>query len=130
MIFSSSNLKTKDMSGRRDRSRSPRRGGGNGGQGRDRFKILLKNLPYEVNWQKLKDICKENVGESIMFADIIMNRNGKSAGFGSAEFKTKDEMLAAVKKLDGFEVTGRKIKVNDDVNGEQLVRMCNKQGTR
>ena len=39
------------MSGRRDRSRSPQRGGFNG---RDRYKILLKNLPYEVNWQKLK----------------------------------------------------------------------------
>ena len=39
------------MSGRRDRSRSPQRGGFGG---RDRYKILLKNLPYEVNWQKLK----------------------------------------------------------------------------
>jgi len=24
---------------------------------------LLKNLPYDVNWQKLKDICKEVGGE-------------------------------------------------------------------
>ena len=63
-----------------------------------------------------------------MFADIIMNRNGKSAGFGSAEFKTKDEMENAVKSLDGFDVNGRKIKVNEDINGEQLVRMCAKQG--
>lgn len=64
-----------------------------------------------------------------MFADIIMNRNGKSAGFGSAEYKTKEDMEAAVAKLDGFDVAGRKIKVNADINGEQLVRMCNKQGT-
>ena len=83
-----------------------------------------------------------------MFADIIMNRNGKSAGFGSAEYKTKEDMevntkyklwikafylnylkKAAVAKLDGFDVAGRSIKVNADINGEQLVRMCNKQGT-
>ena len=31
--------------------------------GKDRFKVLLKNLPYDVNWQKLKDICKEVGGE-------------------------------------------------------------------
>ena len=95
---------------RRDRSRSPRRGGGGA---RDRYKILLKNLPYEVNWQKLKDIVKENCGgNQVMFADIIMNRTGKSAGFGSAEFKTKEEMENAVKKLDGFDVNGRNIKGN------------------
>ena len=56
------------MSGRRDRSRSPQRGGFNG---RDRYKILLKNLPYEVNWQKLKVsfylklYCKNNLEKTL-----------------------------------------------------------------
>ena len=35
------------MSGRRDRSRSPNKRNQGGFQGKDRFKILLKNLPYE-----------------------------------------------------------------------------------
>ena len=52
---------------RRDRSRSPNRRGGNQHGGRERFKILLKNLPYEVNWQKLKDICKETRFLRIIF---------------------------------------------------------------
>ena len=67
------------MATNRDRSRSPPRGrnqfaGKEYGYkcskkyvsyfvGKDRFKVLLKNLPYDVNWQKLKDICKEVGGE-------------------------------------------------------------------
>ena len=104
----------------------------------------MKNLPYDVNWQKLKDICKEVGGEGmfktevvlypqkllsgVMFADIIQNQNGKSAGFGSVEFKTKEEMEEIAKKLDGHEVSGRALKCCPDINAEQLVRMCNKQG--
>lgn len=115
------------MSGiKRDRSRSPNRGGGF--RGKERYKILLKNLPYDVNWQKLKDICKEVGGDGVMFADIIQNQNGKSAGFGSVEFKTKEEMEDIAKKLDGHDVSGRALKCCPDINAEQLVRMCNKQG--
>ena len=64
----------------------------------------------------------------VMFADIIQNQNGKSAGFGSVEFKTKEEMEEIAKKLDGHEVSGRALKCCPDINAEQLVRMCNKQG--
>ena len=46
-----------------------------------------------------------------MFADIIQNQNGKSAGFGSVEFKTKEEMEEIAKKLDGHEVSGRALKL-------------------
>jgi len=117
-----------DMSSgvKRDRSRSPNNRGG--GFRKERYKVLLKNLPYDVNWQKLKDICKEVGGEGVMFADIIQNQNGKSAGFGSVEFKTKEEMEEIAKKLDGHEVSGRALKCCPDINAEQLVRMCNKQG--
>ena len=69
-----------------------------------------------------------NLRLGVMFADIIQNQNGKSAGFGSVEFKTKEEMEEIAKKLDGHEVSGRALKCCPDINAEQLVRMCNKQG--
>ena len=120
----------------RDRSRSPPRGGGGGAPGgggakpygKERYKVLLKNLPYDVNWQKLKDICKEVGGDGVLYADIIQNQNGKSAGFGSVEFKTREEMEEIAAKLDGHDVGGRTLKCCPDINAEQLVRMCNKQG--
>ena len=37
---------------------------------------------------KLKDICKEHAGP-VIFADIIKNRDGRSAGFGHVEFKVR-----------------------------------------
>lgn len=70
------------------RERSPIRGTRPGRGGGDKFKILLKNLPYSVNWMKLKDICKEHAGP-VIFADIIKNRDGRSAGFGHVEFKVR-----------------------------------------
>ena len=108
----------------RDRSRSPPRGQSGGKPyGKERYKVLLKNLPYDVNWQKLKDICKEVGGEGVLFADIIQNQNGKSAGFGSVEFKTREEMEEIAKKLDGHDVGGRTLKCCPDINAEQLVRI-------
>lgn len=45
------------MYGRNRRSPSPgdRRGGGRGG---GRYHILIKNIAFEVDWKKLKDIIK------------------------------------------------------------------------
>ena len=37
-------------------------------------------------------------------------------------------MEEIAKKLDGFDVGGRTLKCCPDINAEQLVRMCNKQG--
>ena len=48
------------MYGRNRRSPSPmndRRGGG-GGRGGGRYHILIKNIAFEVDWKKLKDIIK------------------------------------------------------------------------
>ena len=42
--------------------------------------------------------------------------------------KTREEMEEIAKKLDGFDVGGRTLKCCPDINAEQLVRMCNKQG--
>ena len=49
----------KKMYGRNRRSPSPmndRRGGG--GRGGGRYHILIKNIAFEVDWKKLKDIIK------------------------------------------------------------------------
>ena len=49
------------MYGRNRRSPSPIndriRGGGGGGRG-GRYHILIKNISFEVDWKKLKDIIK------------------------------------------------------------------------
>lgn len=105
-----------------DRERSPVRGGGRG----DKFKILLKNLPYHVNWMKLKDLVKEHVGP-VIFADVIKTRDGRSAGFGSAEFGNMEEAREAVEKLNGLMMDGRDIRVDLDIGEHQLLRMCYKQ---
>ena len=54
------------MSERRDRSRSPPgrynlgpRGGG-GGMGRRKYQIIIKNLPFDVDWKRLKNFVKVN----------------------------------------------------------------------
>ena len=57
------------MYGRNRRSPSPgdRRGGGRGG---GRYHILIKNIAFEVDWKKLKDIIKV-----AYYFSIITNKN-------------------------------------------------------
>ncbi|CAG5111630.1 Oidioi.mRNA.OKI2018_I69.chr2.g5915.t2.cds [Oikopleura dioica] len=112
-----------------NRERSPIRGARPGKfSSGDKFKILLKNLPYSVNWMKLKDICKEHCAGTVIFADIIKTRDGRSAGFGHAEFKTLEEAKSAVEKLHGMMLDGRDVRCDLDINDDQLHRMCRKQG--
>jgi RNA recognition motif-containing protein len=47
-------------------------------------------------------------------AKVIMDRySGKSKGFGFVEMSNKEEAQAAMEALDGKEVGGRQIKVNE-----------------
>jgi RNA recognition motif-containing protein len=71
-----------------------RRGGGRGG---GRYHILIKNIAFEVDWKKLKDIIKDE-GIEPKFAQIVENR-GRSAGFGFAAFHSESEMRQACQRL-------------------------------
>lgn len=73
--------------------------------------IYVGNLHYEINEEFLKSVFVEfGVVES---AKIIVDKySGKSKGFGFVEMPNEEEGLKAIDSLNGKEVKGRNLKVN------------------
>lgn len=74
--------------------------------------IYTGNLPWELKEDELKGAFEE-FGE-VISATIIKDRfTGKSRGFGFVEMPNKEEADAAISGMNGKEMSGRRIKVNE-----------------
>jgi RNA recognition motif-containing protein len=75
-------------------------------------KLYVGNLPYSVTEQSLEStFSKHGTVES---AKVITDRDtGQSKGFGFVEMRTDSEANAAIAGLNGTELDGRPIKVNE-----------------
>lgn len=75
-------------------------------------KLYVGNLPYSVNEQSLQtEFAKHGTVESV---NLITDRDtGQSKGFGFVEMRTDSEANAAIAGLNGTELDGRAIKVNE-----------------
>lgn len=71
--------------------------------------VFVGNLPYSVSWQTLKDEFR-SIG-SIVRADILTDRSGRSRGYGTVVFRSTADAQAAIDKYNGFELEGRRIEV-------------------
>ncbi len=73
--------------------------------------IYIGNLHYNVNEEELKEIFKE-YGE-VMSVKIITDKySGRSKGFGFIEMLNDEEANKAIDNLNGTEIRGRKVIVN------------------
>lgn len=74
--------------------------------------IYVGNLPYSTNRDELKELFAA-FGE-VNAARIVNDREtGRSKGFGFVEMNSDDEARAAIEALNGKEVGGRKVVVNE-----------------
>ena len=74
--------------------------------------LYVGNLSYDVEDQ---DILKafESYGK-VVSGRIIQNRfNGKSKGYGFVEMSDRNQAMAAIRALNGKEIKGRRIVVNE-----------------
>ncbi|CAF4388415.1 unnamed protein product [Rotaria sp. Silwood2] len=74
--------------------------------------VHVSNIPYDMKWTALKDLFRSEVG-SVMYIEVF-ERDGKSLGCGSVEFRTVEEAKHAVEKMHQFEYDGRKLAVKLD----------------
>ena len=75
-------------------------------------KLFVGSLPYSTNDEELRELFAE-VG-TVESATVIMEREtGRSKGFGFVEMSSAEEAQKAVKELDGREISGRRIVVNE-----------------
>ncbi|HSX45168.1 MAG TPA: RNA-binding protein [Candidatus Saccharimonadales bacterium] len=75
-------------------------------------KLFIGSLPYSVTSEQLNEMFAAH-GTVVSAVVIIDKFSNKSKGFGFVEMSTDDEAQAAMKALDGSEVEGRKIMVNE-----------------
>lgn len=74
--------------------------------------IYVGNLDYGTTKQALHDLFADF--GNVVNANIITDRDtGRSKGFGFVEMSDKNEAIKAISKLNGQEVNGRQLKVNE-----------------
>ena len=76
------------------------------------MKIYVGNLSYEVTEDDLRQAL-EQFGKVESASIIIDKLSGQSKGFGFVEMISKTEAEAAIKGLNGQELKGRELSVNE-----------------
>ncbi|MCA1589108.1 MAG: RNA-binding protein [Acidobacteria bacterium] len=75
-------------------------------------KLYVGNLSFNTSNQDLTDLFGQ-IG-TVESANVIEDRDtGRSRGFGFVEMASKEEAQNAISQLDGKEVDGRSLKVNE-----------------
>ena len=75
-------------------------------------KLYVGNLAYSMSDSDLQQIFSPH--GTVQSAQVIMDRDtGRSKGFGFVEFGTDAEAQAAIAALNGKEVDGRSLIVNE-----------------
>ena len=75
-------------------------------------KLFVGNLSFETTSDEIRDLFSE-VGP-VDSCQVIMDRDtGRSKGFGFVEMSSKAEADAAKQKLDGQDLHGRALKVDE-----------------
>ena len=74
--------------------------------------IYVSNLSFKLQDEDLKQVFA-GFGEVSSAKVIRDNQSGRSRGFGFVEMASDDDARAAIEKLNGTEVDGRTIVVNE-----------------
>ncbi|XP_013166120.1 PREDICTED: serine-arginine protein 55 isoform X4 [Papilio xuthus] len=75
---------------------------------RTEYRLIVENLSSRISWQDLKDYMRQ-AGE-VTYADAHKQHRNE----GVVEFATHSDMRAAIEKLDGTELNGRRIRLVED----------------
>ncbi|KAI9145490.1 hypothetical protein BKA69DRAFT_1121332 [Paraphysoderma sedebokerense] len=73
--------------------------------------LYVGNLPFTVAWQDLKDLFR-NAG-NVVRADIA-TFDGRSKGYGTVVFATREDALNAIQMYNGYDFYGRQLVVRED----------------
>jgi RNA recognition motif-containing protein len=75
-------------------------------------KLYVGNLPFSTTEEQLRDLFEQH-GRTQSVNVITDRETGRSRGFGFVEFETPESAQAALEALDGKEIEGRPLRVNE-----------------
>jgi RNA recognition motif-containing protein len=75
-------------------------------------RLYVGNLPYNITQSRLQEMFSPfgALGEVTVISDKF---SGRSKGFGFVEFENPEEAKAAIEKMNGTDLDGRSIIVNE-----------------
>jgi cold-inducible RNA-binding protein len=76
------------------------------------MKLYVGNLSKQINDTQLNDLAVP-YGKLISANVAVERKGGESKGFGFLDFSNDDEARAAITGLDGRDVNGQALKVNE-----------------
>lgn len=75
-------------------------------------KLYVGNISYDLGNEELKETF-QSFGD-VESAQVIMDRDsGRSKGFGFVEMANEEQAQSAIDALDGKEISGRTLTVNE-----------------
>ncbi|MBT8423743.1 MAG: RNA-binding protein [Silicimonas sp.] len=75
-------------------------------------KLYVGNLPYSASQDSLQETFSQC--GTVDSVNVIMDRDtGQSKGFGFVEMSSDSEAQKAIQELNGKDIDGREIKVNE-----------------
>jgi RNA recognition motif-containing protein len=89
--------------------------------------IYVGSLPFDLDEEELKEIFEE-YGEVSTVKVITDKFTGKSRGFGFVEMPDVETAKKAIEDLNGAEIDGRTIVVNESVEKPEGSRRSNFRG--
>jgi len=91
------------------------------------MKLYVGNLAYSTTSDDLRELC-ETYGE-VISADVISDRDsGRSKGFGFVEMNDDEASKKAIECLNGTDLQGRTITVNEAKPRESRPRSDSRGG--
>ena len=75
-------------------------------------KLFVGSLPWAVNDEGLKNAFSP-YGKVVSATVVTDRRSGRSKGYGFVEMESESEAKAAIEALNGSELNGRNIVVNE-----------------
>jgi len=85
--------------------------------------FLVGNIPYEATEEKLKDIFSE-VGPVLSLKLVFDRESGKPKGYGFCEYKDQETALSAMRNLNGYEIGGRTLRVDNACTEKSRMEMA------
>jgi RNA recognition motif-containing protein len=75
--------------------------------------LYVGNLPFSTGESELQALFEQN-DRSVVEVKLITDREtGRPRGFGFVEMGSSDDADSAIQQLDGYQLDGRALKVNE-----------------
>jgi RNA recognition motif-containing protein len=75
-------------------------------------KLYVGNLPFSATEESLRELFEQH-GSTVSVRVITDRETGRSRGFGFVEFENEGNAEKALQALDGAEMDGRSLRVNE-----------------